>query len=285
MPGFKPSISLFNRKTVAVVLASLFLVACPFFLMLFETSFIYYPSRQILGSPSDEGLIFEDIHRTTSDGLRIHGWLMKPTSEPVAWLLFSHGNAGNISGRPRIAQPLVARRVAVLLYDYRGYGKSEGSPDEQGTYLDGQAMLEELLSRARQPRQVFLFGRSLGGGVSHELAVRHPELGGLITDATFTSIPQLARILFPIPGVWRVMRTRYDNLSKVPQIKIPRLVMHGTQDEMIPFSMAEQLRDATNPPAQFFPISGAGHNDTFLRGGSEYADAIVRFIEQCQSSP
>jgi pimeloyl-ACP methyl ester carboxylesterase len=269
----------------AAFVAALVLLAPLLLLMFLESTFIFFPSRDILDSPADCGLAFEDVARTTSDGVRVHGWLMKPETEPVAWLLFSHGNAGNISGRPAIARPLVQRGIAVLLYDYRGYGKSEGSPDEQGTYRDGEAMLQEILTRASSPRLVFLFGRSLGGGVSHELAVRHPELGGLITDATFTSMPEMARLVFPIPGVWRLVRNRYDNLAKAPHVKIPRLVMHGTHDEMIPFSMAERLRNATDPPARFHAIPGAGHNDTYAVGGSEYADVIRRFIDECRQGP
>ncbi len=285
MPGFKPSVHVSRRKAAVAFVAVLVLCAPLLLLMFLESSFIYFPSRDILDSPADYGLAFEDVVRTTSDGVCVHGWLMKPESEPVAWVLFSHGNAGNVSGRPAIARPLVQRGIAVLLYDYRGYGRSEGSPDEQGTYRDGEAMLEEVLARASSPRRVFLFGRSLGGGVSYELAVRHPELGGLITDATFTSMPEMARLLFPIPGAWRLVRNRYDNLEKVPRVKIPRLVMHGTHDEMIPLSMAERLRDATNPPARFHAIPGAGHNDTYAVGGSEYAEVIRRFIDECAHGP
>jgi pimeloyl-ACP methyl ester carboxylesterase len=285
MPGFKPSAYVSKRKVAAASAAALALIAPLLLLMFLESTFIYFPSPDILDSPADYGLAFEDVARTTSDGVRVHGWLMKPETEPVAWLLFSHGNAGNISGRPAIARPLVQRGIAVLLYDYRGYGRSEGSPNEQGTYRDGEAMLDEVLTRASSPRHVFLFGRSLGGGVSHELAVRHPELGGLITDATFTSMPEMARLVFPIPGVWRLVRNRYENLAKAPRVKIPRLVMHGTHDEMIPFSMAERLRDATDPPARFHAVPGAGHNDTYAVGGSEYADVIRRFIDECRQGP
>jgi hypothetical protein len=269
-----------SRPKVAAVAAGLFVLVAPLILLMFmEAGFIYFPSREIVDSPADYGLAFEDLTCTTSDGVRVHGWLMKPEGKPDAWLLFSHGNGGNISGRPQIARPLVQRNLAVLLYDYRGYGKSEGSPDEQGTYRDAEAMLAELLARAQSPKHVFLFGRSLGGGVSYELAVRHPELGGLITDATFTSMPEMARRVFPIPFVWRLVRNRYDNLAKAPQVTMPRLVMHGTADELIPYSMGEQLRDATDPPSRFHAIEGGGHNDTFAVGGSEYAEAVRRFID------
>ncbi|MFW5739603.1 MAG: alpha/beta hydrolase [Myxococcota bacterium] len=257
------------------------LLASVLLLMFFETSFIYFPSPDVFDSPADYGLLYEDVHTEASDGVELHGWLMKPVGEPRAWLLFSHGNAGNVSGRPEIARPLVERGMAVLLYDYRGYGRSKGNPDEAGTYRDAEAMLSVLLDRASSPKRVFLFGRSLGGGVSYEIAVRHPELGGLITDATFTSMPDMARKVFPIPGAWLLVRTKYDNLKKAPNVRMPRLVMHGTRDELIPFTMGQALRDATDPPAAFFPIEGGGHNDTFVVGGREYAEVVRRFVDTC----
>ncbi len=271
-----------RRVAVAVVLLVVGLVPIGL-LMLLETGFIYFPSPDLVDTPADHGLDFEDVTVRASDGVRLHGWLMKPESEPRAWLLYSHGNAGNVSGRPEVARPLVKRGLAVLLYDYRGYGRSEGSPNEEGTYRDGEAMLAVLRERAASPRRIFLFGRSLGGGVSYELAVRHPDLGGLITDATFTSMPAMARRVFPIPGAWLLVRTKYDNSSKAPRVRLPRLVMHGTEDELIPFSMGKALRDATDPPAAFFAVEGAGHNDTFAVGGREYAETVRRFVDECLS--
>ncbi|MCU0694233.1 MAG: alpha/beta hydrolase [Polyangiaceae bacterium] len=280
MSGFK-----LRRRWVApivlIIALALSLLGVPMF---FENHFIYCPTRTLEDTPAAYGLAFEDVWARAADGTRIHGWAMIPADRPVAWLLFSHGNAGNISGRPVVARPLVQRGLAVLLYDYRGYGLSEGAPDEPGTYLDGEAMLAEVLRRAPHSSQVFLFGRSLGGAISYELAVRHPNLGGVITDATFTSMPELARRLFAIPGLGHLVRTRYDNLQKAGRTSLPRLVMHGTHDEMIPFEMAQALRDATHPPAAFFAVQGATHNDTFLVGGDEYANVIERFVLGCLRS-
>ena len=280
MPGFKPWITLTRRKAAIAVLALALVLGPLVTLMFLETSFIYLPSPDLVDSPSDYGLAFEDVWVTASDGPRIHGWLMKPPGAPRAWLLYSHGNAGNISGRPAIVRPLVEDGLAVLLFDYRGYGRSEGTPDEQGTYRDAEAMLAKLVERAGTPAKVFLFGRSLGGGVSYELAVRHPELAGIITDATFTSMPAMSKLVFPIPGLSLLVRTRYDNLAKAPKVRIPRLVMHGTRDDLIPFAMGEALRDATEPPADFHAIEGGGHNDTFAVGGREYYLAVRRFVDK-----
>jgi fermentation-respiration switch protein FrsA (DUF1100 family) len=125
---------------------------------------------------------------------------------------------------------------------------------------------------------VVLYGHSLGGGVSHELAVRHPELAGLVTDSTFTSTPALAGRLVPIPLLPRLVRTRYDNLEKARRVRLPRLVIHAERDALIPFDMGVTLRDATSPPAPFLAVAGAGHNDAYEVGGRAYYDAIEAFV-------
>ena len=249
--------------------------------MLFEERLIYFPERRLWDSPADYGLAYEEVLLEARGGVQVFGWAILPERAPRAWLLYSHGNAGNISLRPVIVQPLVAMGYATLLYDYRGYGRSSpGRPDEQGTYDDGEAMLAEVSRRAGDPRLVFLLGESLGGGVSHELARRHPELGGLITSSTFTSIPALVRQLVPLPGLGALVRTRYDNLAKARELRPPRLLLHGRRDELVPFWMAEALRDATRPPAELVAVDGAGHNDLFDVGGDACYAAIARFIEE-----
>ena len=249
--------------------------------MLFEERLIYFPERRLWDSPADHGLAYEEVVREARGGVQVFGWALLPGREARAWLLYSHGNAGNISLRPAIVQPLVEMGYAALLYDYRGYGRSgPGRPDEPGTYDDGEAMLAEALRRAGHPRRVFLLGESLGGGVSYELARRHPELGGLITSSTFTSIPAMVRKLFPLPGLGALVRTRYDNLAKARELRPPRLLLHGRCDELVPFRMAEELRDATRPPAELVAVDGAGHNDLFDVGGDACYSAIARFVER-----
>jgi fermentation-respiration switch protein FrsA (DUF1100 family) len=247
-------------------------------LSILENRLVFRPRREMLDTPADHGMQYEDVWATTSDGLRIHGWFLHAVGPPKAWLLFSHGNQGNMSGEPVSAHPLVEHGYAVLNYDYRGYGRSEGQPTEAGTYRDGEAMLVELVRRAPGARHVFLYGRSLGGAVSYELAVHHPELGGLITDCSFTDMPSMVRALVAIPGIGRLISTRYDNVDKARRTKLPRLVLHGTHDEVVPLSMAIALRDATQPPADHLWVQGAHHNDTFEH--EEYFEAMGRFVQR-----
>jgi alpha-beta hydrolase superfamily lysophospholipase len=248
--------------------------------MLFEEHLIYFPGRSLDPKPTDLGLEYDEVWLTAADGVRVNGWALPPPGATRGWVLYSHGNADTMAIRVGIMKPLVERGLGVLLYDYRGYGRSEGRPDEEGTYRDAEVMLAETMRRAGEARRVFLMGESLGGGVSYELAVRHPELAGLITTSTFTSIPDMVVALLKIPALRRIVRTQYDNLAKVARITLPRLVLHGTRDELVPYRMGETLRDASRPPADFLAIAGAGHNDIFDVDPDGAYGALFGFIDR-----
>ena len=243
-----------------------------------EDRFIYYPDSVVVTTPERLGLAHEEVRIPTSDGGMVHGYFVYPAGTPRAYLLFSHGNAGNITGRLFVADELVQRGMAVLLYDYRGYGQSPGTPSEAGLYADAEAAYAWLVARAGTADRVVLYGRSLGGGVSWEMAVRHPEAGGIITDATFTSVPDMAGRLVPLPFIGKLVRTRMDNRSHVAEVALPKLLMHGTEDELIPFDMGEELHERAAPPVEFVPIPHAGHNDTMAPDPALYYGAMERFV-------
>jgi len=245
-----------------------------------EDRFLYYPTAEFMATPEQFGMTYEELDLPTDDGGRVHGWYITPEGEPKAYLLFSHGNAGNISGRLFIADELVRRGHAVLMYDYRGYGKSPGRPDEAGLYSDAEAGLTALVQRAGGPDRVVLYGRSLGGAVSWEMADRHPELAGIITDCSFTSVPDMAGRLIPLPFIGAVVRTKMDNRAKVARVELPKLLLHGTADELIPFSMGEELRDNARPPVRFVRLEGAGHNNTPDADPAVYFGAIDAFVAE-----
>ncbi len=263
--------------TLAAV-AALFAVAALGIAPMFEKRFIFYPDSAYVALPEQYGLEAEDVWLETEDGGRVHGWYVAPPA-PRAFVLFSHGNAGNISGRLPLAAELVDRGMAVLLYDYRGYGQSPGSPAEEGLYHDGEAALAELVRRAGDPSRVVLYGRSLGGGVSWELALRHPELAGIVSDCTFTSVPDMAARMIPLPMIGALVRTRMANRDKVGEVTLPKLLFHGTADELIPFAMGEELHAAARPPAEFVPLPGAGHNDTAFVDPELYFGRFATFVE------
>ncbi len=266
-----------RSAALAVLRLTLVLSALGGLLLLFETRFIYFPSRAHEATPAGLGLPSEEVLFTAEDGVRLHGWFL-PVRGARWTVLLSHGNAGNISHRLDRTLFLQTRLGAsVLLYDYRGYGRSEGSPDEPGTYRDARAAYRYLVEQRRvPPERLVLFGESLGSAVSLDLALAHPA-GALILEAPFTSVRDMARktIFFPLAPF---VRTRYDNLQKVGRLRMPLLVLQGDHDEVVPFAQGRRLFEAAPGPKRFFAIPGAGHNDTFLVGGDAYWQAIADFL-------
>jgi fermentation-respiration switch protein FrsA (DUF1100 family) len=246
---------------------------------LIDRYFIFFPEKELAQDPGDRGIDFEDVRFTTSDGVSLHGWYVPGnTGTTLLWL---HGNGGNIGHRVDNIAELHARLgVALFIFDYRGYGRSEGRPSEQGTYLDAEAALAYLASRRDvDPKALVLFGRSLGCAVAAEIATRH-EFRAVILESPFTSIPALAKRHYPfLPGIGFFVRTRYDTLSKAKDVRTPMMVLHGDRDEVAPIEMGREVFDAAKPPKRFYKIAGAGHNDTYTIGGPAYYDALAAFLE------
>jgi hypothetical protein len=247
-------------------------------LMLFEHRFIYHPQREHDASPETLGLRHVDMHITTRDHVRLHAWLF-PRPSARATVLYLHGNAGNISHRLPKARALHALGLAVMLVDYRGYGRSEGHPSEVGTYRDAGAAFEALATRTDVDRDsIICFGESLGGAVAIDLATRVP-CRALIIESSFTSLPELASEIFPIPFARYLLASRYDSRRKLPSIRAPVLFIHGTKDDLVPFAHAERNFAAANDPKDLFAIAGAGHNDPFMVGGRAWSDRIDAFVK------
>jgi fermentation-respiration switch protein FrsA (DUF1100 family) len=244
----------------------------------FETSFIYFPSRLLEATPADFGLAFEEVFLATEDGVRIHAWRL-PHPSPRFTILFAHGNAGNISHRLDRARLLASRLSAeVFLFDYRGYGRSEGRPDEQGTYRDARAAHRHLIeAQGVTPDRLVLFGESLGSAVVLDLALERAARA-LVLESPFTSIPDMARLVLPWLPLSALLQTRYDNLAKVGGLKLPLLVAHGDRDEVVPFAQGRRVFEAAPEPKRFHRIAGAGHNDTYLRGGEAYWEVLDEFL-------
>ena len=247
--------------------------------------FIYFPDSTIYQDPGDFGLEFEDVYLTTSDGVRIHGWFVPGSGGPT--LLWFHGNGGNISNRADNIAGLNRRLgVSILIIDYRGYGLSEGSPDEQGTYLDAEAAVAHALSRPDvDADRLVLFGRSLGCAVAAEMAVRH-DVYAVVLESPFTSVPAMARRAYPfLPGLGLLTGNMYDTLGKTARIEAPVMVLHGDSDEIVPFEMGREVFEAAREPKRFYAIRGAGHNDTYAVGGAPYLDALGSFLADPHSQP
>ena len=256
------------------------LVVLSAIMLLFEKKLIYFPQRAHDVLPSDLGLAFEDLTVTAEDGVRIHAFYLPPPGDPRWTVLLAHGNAGNISHRLDRALFLQSKLgAAVLLFDYRGYGRSEGWPDEEGTYRDARAAHRWLIEEKRvSPERLVVFGEFLGSAVALDLALSRP-CRALVLESPFASIPAMARAVYPFLPLWPFVRTRYDNERKAPRMAVPLLVLHGEKDEIVPFSQGRRVFEAAPRPKRFHAIPGAGHNDTYLVGGDAYWDAVRDFLE------
>lgn len=244
----------------------------------FQDRFIYYPQKLLSSTPADIALPYEDIFLTTADGLKIHGWYIKHP-EPLATLLFLHGNAGNISHRLDSLQIFHALGLSVLIIDYRGYGRSQGHPSEQGTYLDAQAAWDFLVSSQHIAAQnIIIFGRSLGAAVAVQLAEQQTA-GALIMESAFTSIVEIGKRYYPYLPVQWLTRIRYPSIERVSNINCPLLVIHSPDDELIPFELGEQLFASARHPKSFLKTRG-GHNDGFLLTGETYINGLRSFLNE-----
>jgi fermentation-respiration switch protein FrsA (DUF1100 family) len=246
---------------------------------LLDRLLVYFPDRDLPSTPAEYGLAYEDVTLTAEDGVTLRGWFVPGPSE-VTWL-WLHGNAGNISHRlPNIQEVHDRLGVSILIFDYRGYGGSGGSPSEAGIQRDAAAALACLRARRDvQADKIVYFGRSLGGAVAVELAARHRPYG-LVLEAPLPSTLLVATHTRPWLPRWLAslaIRARFDALSKIGDVGAPLLVIHGDRDQAIPMELGRTLYDAASEPKRFYVIPGASHNDTYSVGGEAYYAELERF--------
>jgi len=268
-----PSALVFLLVVAAAYGAFVLLVSCS------QSRMIYFPdmpSRELADTPEQIGLDFETVEFITDDGVKLHAWFV-PADEPRGTLLFFHGNAGNISHRLDSLWIFHSLGLDTLILDYRGYGRSEGEPSEQGTYLDADAALRYLQKqRGVAAEDIIIFGRSLGAAIGAHLATRH-QVRALILESAFTSVPEMAATLYPfLPARWLV-RFSYATKDYVGNLSCPVLVIHSRDDEIVPFKQGETLFAVASPPKRFLELRG-GHNDGFLANRRAYVAALDEFI-------
>jgi fermentation-respiration switch protein FrsA (DUF1100 family) len=243
---------------------------------LVQSSFIYFPYKDIAVTPMQAGMLYKEVTFSSKDGNRLNGWFI-PADDPKGVLLFCHGNAGNISDRMESIRIFHEIGLSVFIFDYRGYGKSEGVPGESGTYLDAEAAWEYLITQEHyDASQITVFGRSIGGAIAAKLAAEKSP-GALIVESSFTSIVDMGAQIYPFLPVRLLSRFRYDTRKYIKEVRSPVLVIHSSDDEIIPFSHGEAIFEAANAPKEFLKIQGS-HNEGFLLSGSEYSKAIEKFI-------
>lgn len=257
--------------TAAIALVALYLKA-------FESRQVFFPSRTMGPTPYSIGAEYDDVYFSTEDGISLNGWFVPADrKEARGTILFFHGNAGNITHRLRQIGAFNRKGLDVFIFDYRGYGRSEGSPSEKGIYLDAEAAYRYLVSeKGVRPDEVVLYGRSLGAAPAIYLSAG--DRGRvLIADSAFTSAADMARRLYPFLPVRRFLSVRLDNLSRMKRVRMPKLIIHSRDDEIVPFSQGERLYEIAPEPKTMYAAEG-GHNEGVLKFEADIMGAIDRFL-------
>ena len=225
------------------------------------------------------GLPLEDVWFPATDGTRLFGWYVESSGSPAV-LLWCHGNAGNIINRLDNLRELYHLGLSVFLFDYRGYGRSQGRPSEEGLYQDALGAYAHVTGTRRiRPERIVLFGRSLGAAVAGEVASKRP-VAGLILESSFPSVEALARFhYFGLPVHW-LIGARFNLADKLKHVSVPILVIHGDQDEIVPIHLGRQVFEAAKDPKAFYVVPGADHNNLYLVGGRAYFQRLKRIVEE-----
>ena len=246
---------------------------------------IFEPAAALQTSPARLGAPFEELRIPSGSGAErgdLHAWWIPAEKPDAPTVLYLHGNFRNISYNLENALRYRALGSNLLLVDYRGYGKSTGGkPSEAKVYEDAEAAWQYLVKqRGVKPQQLFIYGHSLGGAVAIDLALRHPEAAGLITESTFTSMQAMGELKYDFLPAGLLLNQRFESLQKIPQLKIPLLLVHGTWDQKVPVGMAQQLFEAAPQPKTLVMIEGGEHSNNAAVGWVEYRDAVSAFIGQ-----
>jgi len=268
--------SFWTRTSIRLVVYVIFFVAA---ILVMESCFIYHPVRHPEGNwdVPELGRQIHDVTFQTDDGVKLHGW-WAPREDTNRTILWFHGNAGNLSHRYQGVLQLHRLGCQVLIIDYRGYGKSEGSPSENGLYRDGEAAYSFLTDQKDiAGDKIVPLGRSLGSAVATHLAVHH-EIKRLILVSPFTNVRDMVPYVLPIPGLHYLISSEFDSLSRIQNVHAPLLVIHGTKDDIIPIELGRKLFEHANPPKTFEAIEGAGHNNISMVAGKRYERLIKEFV-------
>jgi pimeloyl-ACP methyl ester carboxylesterase len=257
-----------------------------------QTRLVFSPEKEITTTPAKFNAKYEDVlipvKKDDGTSENIHGWWLPNAKQEAKSdvgdrkvILYLHGKGQNISANAKHANRLMRMGFSVLIIDYRGYGRSEGGfPTESSVYTDAQTAWDYLIQKGFKPSQILIYGHSLGGAIAINLAIKHPDALGMIVDASFTSMSDMANLdpkyhIFPID---LLIHQRFDSLSKVRSLAIPVLYIHGTADELIPTAMAQRLYEATPTKKQLVLIPNGGHNNNAATNEPLYLNSIRSFF-------
>jgi hypothetical protein len=247
---------------------------------MFESRGIFFPNYpgRLAGDWHPRGLNVEDVWLTASDGVKLHAWWIAGDKARFTFLAF-HGNASNIANRAPIYEFLRSTHANVLALEYRGYGHSEGKPSEAGVYRDAEAAYEYLLNRKdTDPKTIISFGQSFGTAVATHLAA-HRQVAGVVLEAPFPSASRVARkVYWFLPGISLLVRGQFDTQAWLKEIRAPVLIVHCSQDPVIPFQFGQEVYDAALLPKHFLQINGHCHEESSLIAPTQYRAALMEFL-------
>ncbi|MCK5683165.1 alpha/beta hydrolase [bacterium] len=260
---------------VKLVIGSLILISG--MLYFFQGKFVYAPSKKYIGTPADIGIKFEEVFFKSKNDVKICGWYV-PAVPGDYTILFCHGNAGNISHRLKTLKIMHDLGYNFLIFDYQGYGKSEGTPTEEGTYSDTRAAYDYLINEKKCSEDKIIFqARSLGGGIATKVVTeKNPPV--YILESTFTSVADVARKIYPFLPVDLLTRIKYPTIDNLKSISCPIFFVHSPDDEVIPFSHGKKLYESYNGKKTFFQLKG-GHNEGLRISEKEYTAALKTFLD------
>lgn len=278
-----PVTSFFNRKKIfKMLLLNLFLpiillyILICLYMFIFQEKFVFAPNKILSSTPESLGLEYEDLYLKSLDGITINAWFI-PFKNADYTILLSHGNAGNISGEIDVIKFSQELKMNILLYDYRGYGNSQGQMSEKGSYKDLITAYNYLIKDKKvNNKNIIIYGRSLGGAVSIG-ANREIQPAAYIIDSTFTSIIEMGKQKYPFLPIGYLSRIYYDNLTKIKEISEPILIIHSKEDEVIPYEFAKKLYSNANSPKEFLDIMGL-HYYGFYNNELKYKQGIRNFL-------
>jgi uncharacterized protein len=247
-----------------------------------QSRMVYFPENEIITTPGEIGLAYEDVRFRAEDAILLAGWFIK-NEQDKGTILFCHGNAGNISHRLASIEIFHRLGYSIFIFDYRGYGESQGKPTEKGTYLDAEAAWKYLTQEKHlMPSDIIIFGRSLGGAVGAWLADKKNP-AACILESVFTSAKDMASAIYPFMPASLICRFDYNTLKAVKKINAPLLIIHSPDDEIVPFSHGRRLFDAAREPKAFLKLSG-DHNSGFMISGMHYKNGLRDFLESLQTT-
>jgi len=246
----------------------------------FQSRLVFFPGtgREVVVTPQTYGLGFETVGIGTADGETLQAWWV-PAEGARGTVLFFHGNAGNISHRVDYLLMFNRLRYSTLIVDYRGYGRSTGTPSEEGTYRDAEAAWDYLRhARLAQPRDVVIAGESLGAAVATRLAAE-VEPRAVVLFSTFTSATDLGAEVYWFLPVRLLSRIGYDNRENLKRIRAPVFIAHSRDDDIVPYAHGKRLYEAANEPKAFLEMRG-GHNDGFIFTQPEWVAQLGAFLDR-----